>query len=96
MIAVRGGMLLNLCFFDILDRRLFKLTSFLGFEGSCEASCSWIRKLAMSEQHRKCRSFSGGKFASLRGLKCLSSAVMTSVAIFGYMIRLPPQDSDVN
>lgn len=81
MMEVRDGMLLNLCFFDILARRLFRLTSFFGFEGSCEASWSCIRKLAMSEQHRMCRSASGGRFASLRGLKRFSSAVIYSVAM---------------
>ena len=92
MIAVNGGILLSRCFLDILERRLFRLTSFLGFNGSCEASCSWIKKLAISEQHLKKRSFSGGRFASLGFFWCLSSIVMTSVAILPVLAprALPP------
>lgn len=79
--AVSGGMLFNLCFFDILDRKLLRLTSFFGFEGSCDASYSCIRKLAISEQHLRNLSFSGARSTSFDFLSCLSVTVMVSVAM---------------
>ncbi len=81
MIAVRGGILLSRCFFENFDLRLFKLTSFFGLEGSCWASCSWTRKLAISEHALMNRSFSGGRFGFF-GFVCLSDKVIVSVAIF--------------
>lgn len=88
MIAVNGGMLLSLCFFDIRARRLFRLMSFLGFVGSCRASCSWTKALATSEQALKYRSFSGGKFNSLGFLR-LSDKVIVSVAISATCEKCP-------
>lgn len=73
-------MLLSLCFFDIFDLNALRLTSFFGFEVSCCASWSCTKKLAISEQARMKRSFSGGRFATL-GFLCLSCTVITSVAI---------------
>lgn len=35
MIAVKGGILLSLCFLDILERRLLRFKSFFGLVGSC-------------------------------------------------------------
>jgi hypothetical protein len=61
---------------------VLRFISFFGFELSFCASWSWIRALAISEQARKKRSFSGGRF---RFLLCLSldetGAVMTWVAM---------------
>ena len=63
-------------------RRVLRFISFFGFELSLCASWSWIRALAISEQARKKRSFSGGKF---KFFLCLSfdeaGAVMTRVAM---------------
>lgn len=81
MIAVKGGILLSLCFLDILALKLFKLISFFGFFGSCSASCSWTNALAMSEHALKYRSFSGGRF-SFGFFCCLALIVKVSVAIF--------------
>lgn len=64
MIAVSGGMFASLCFLDNLVRKLFRLMSFLGFFGSLEASWSSIKTFAMSAQHRRNRSLSGGRFVS--------------------------------
>src|SRR6266542_4023969 len=89
MIAVKGGILLNRCFFDILERRLLRLTSFFGLDGSCWASCSWMRKLAISEHALRYLSFSGGRFKSLGSFLCFSSTVMTSVAIFASFVIGP-------
>ena len=85
MMAVSGGKLLSLCFFDILVRKLFRFMSFFGFLGSCEASWSWTRALAISEQHRRYRSFSGGRFMFF-GFFCLSDSVIVSIAIFRYAV----------
>lgn len=88
MIAVNGGILLSLCFFENLERKLFKLTSFFGFEASCDASCSCTRKLAISEHARMNRSFSGGRFR-LFGFVCLSDSVIVSVAMLATVSVLP-------
>lgn len=64
MIAVRGGVLASLYFLDTFERKPFRLTSFFGFDGSCDASYSWIKALAISEHARMKRSFSGGMLRS--------------------------------
>jgi hypothetical protein len=84
MIAVNGGTLLNLCFLHILARKLFRLTSFLGFIESCKASCSCTKALAISEQARRNLSFSGGKFM-FSGFCCLKDRVIVSVAILCFL-----------
>ncbi len=77
--AVSGGTLLILCFFANLERMVLRLMSFRGRAGSLAASWSSIRALAMSAQHRRKRSFSGGRFDSFLRLV----AVTVVVAIVG-------------
>jgi hypothetical protein len=81
MIAVRGGILLNLCFLLNFALKLLRFKFFFGFSGSCRASCSWTSALAISEQALKYLSFSGGRFSFLGLFICLSVFVTVSVAI---------------
>lgn len=79
MMAVSGGMLAILCFLENLERKLFRLISLLGFFGSLADSWSSMRAFAISAQHRKNRSFSGGRFASF--LRTVTVAVTVVVVI---------------
>lgn len=81
MMAVRGGMLVSLCFLDSFVRRPFKLISFFGCLGSLEASWSSIRTFAMSAQHRRKRSFSGGRWASFFRLVGVMVTVVVTVVV---------------
>ena len=84
MIAVRGGMQLTLCFLANLERRELRLRSFLWRLGSL-AAASWssIKAPAMSAQHRRNRSLSGGRFASF----FRTVVVMVVVAIVMFSLR---------
>lgn len=64
MMAVSGGRLLILCFRANLARKLLRLMSFRGWEGSLIASWSSMRAFATSAQHRKKRSFSDARLLS--------------------------------
>ncbi|KAK5632791.1 hypothetical protein RRF57_008505 [Xylaria bambusicola] len=79
--AVSGGMLVSLCFLDSLVRRPLRLMSFLGFWESFEASWSSMSTFAMSAQHLKNRSFSGGRLASFFLLGLLTVAVTVAVIV---------------
>ena len=79
--AVNGGILLSLFFFDIFDLKLLRFISFFLYAGSCWASCSWTSALATSRHARRYLSFSGGKTVSLGSRRFSDIRVMVSVAI---------------
>ena len=81
IIAVRGGILWSLCFLANLVRKLLRFMSFAGRLESLDASWSSIRALAMSAQHRRKRSLSGGRLASF--LRPDLVAVTVEVAMVG-------------
>lgn len=93
--AVSGGILVSLCFRASLERRPFRLISLRGFFGSLEDSWSSIRAWAISAQHRKKRSLSGGRLASFF-LREVVVAVIVVVAMFAAFAPARSSDDEIS